>query len=700
MKTVILNKSNIKASPLVAFESIYDMTPLLASSIDVGPWVYNNTEIELPYSINRLDGQTSNYVKGTFTFTSSITIHKLQPTHLWFEHADQSAEILLNDVLVTKHWGGYNSFTVDITDFIKVGTNILTVKLKNNEGNVLAPYTADFNFNATLGKVKMLTSPVLPDIKYGYDGFHITSNVTDESATITIETSVPNYADVICHIDDADFHYSERKFGKGEITFTTIVDNPHLWDGKNDPHLYNVTLEICYNDELCHRLSRGYGFRYYSYVWDETIDGLDSPYTGFLLNGHPYLLRGVCMHNDLYGKANALTTAEMDNDFDILMELGVTVIRTAHYPHPKQFYDYCDKLGIVVQTEVPCVNNIQATMPDAYYEHLRGQYTDMVNEHYNHPSILFWGLSNEAKTGDLKDGDNNVIITGKEFARQKCNEYTTLIKSLDSERWVGYVCHQGAGNPAQYFGNPDCDWFGGNIYVGWYDSTTSNTPTSQLTSRLNYANTIQKPFAYSEYGCGGTQDCHTDDISTTNKGSGGARHDIEHMMWLHEGHIATIKQFPQILFSTDWVMFDFAVSNRNEGYTLCYDGTTTTTDDTLRRLNDKGLVMRDHKTKKDTFYLYKAWLNTEDKFVHICQKSFTKKTDRVIKCYTNETNQFSLYVNPTGEEDTPIETLSATDNIILFTAYTFNPGDVIVVTNGTVEDTFTFEGETVEEPEE
>ena len=221
-----------------------------------------------------------------------------------------------------------------------------------------------------------------------------------------------------------------------------------------------------------------------------------------------------------------------------------------------------------------------------------------------------------------------------------------------------------------------------------------------MTSRLNYANTIQKPFAYSEYGCGGTQDCHTEDISTTNKGSGGARHDIEHMMWLHEGHIATIKQFPQILFSTDWVMFDFAVSNRNEGYTLCYDGTTTSTDNTLRRLNDKGLVMRDHKTKKDTFYLYKAWWNTEDKFVHICQKSYTKTEDRVIKCYTNETDQFSLYVNPTGENDTPIETLTATNNILLFTATTFTAGDVIVVTDGTVSDTFTFEAETVEEPEE
>jgi beta-galactosidase len=352
---------------------------------------------------------------------------------------------------VETHWGGYNAFFVDITDYIQIGTNEISVRLSNNVGNILAPYTADFNFNATLGSVKLLTSPVLPDKNYGYDGFHVTADVTSEAATVRIKTSIPTYANVICHIDDDTYHFTQNKLVKGEVTFTAVINNPHLWDGINDPHLYNITLEIYYNDELYYKLHRDYGLRYYSYEFNNPdIDGYDSenPFTGFLLNGHPYLLRGVCMHNDLVNKANALTVEEMNNDFDVLRELGANIIRTAHYPHPKQFYDYCDKLGIVVQTEVPCVNNIQATMPAEYYEHLTGQYIDMVNQHYNHPCIFFWGLSNEAHIGDLKDSEGNLIITGKEFARQKCNEYTALIKSIDPYRWVGYVLHQNAGNPS------------------------------------------------------------------------------------------------------------------------------------------------------------------------------------------------------------------------------------------------------------
>ena len=127
-------------------------------------------------------------------------------------------------------------------------------------------------------------------------------------------------------------------------------------------------------------------------------------------------------------------------------------------------------------------------------------------------------------------------------------------------------------------------------------------------------------------------------------------------------------------------------NNRNEGYTVCLDGETTSIDDELRRLNNKGLVERDHVTKKDTFYLYKAWWNPTP-FVHICGKDYTKTNDRVIKCYTNQTGTFTLYVN-----NTSVATATPTDNILEFTAQNFSAGDIIRVdgSNSTT-DTFTFD---------
>ena len=134
-------------------------------------------------------------------------------------------------------------------------------------------------------------------------------------------------------------------------------------------------------------------------------------------------------------------------------------------------------------------------------------------------------------------------------------------------------------------------------------------------------------------------------------------------------------------------MFDIAVSNRNEGYTECLDGVNTTTNNELRRLNNKGLVERDHVMKKDPFYLYKAEWNSTDKFVHICCKDYTKITDRVLKCYTNDGNSLSLYE---GNSNTAIETVQVVDHIAQFTARTFTSGITYRVVGTDAFDTVTF----------
>ena len=380
------------------------------------------------------------------------------------------------------------------------------------------------------------------------------------------------------------------------------------------------------------------------------------------------------MHDDIEGKANALTDDDYTQTFSIIQELGCNFIRLAHYPHPKEVYDWCDRLGIIVQTEGPCVNKLQSTMPTDYYTHLEGQYTDMVNQHFNHPCIMFWGLSNETQTDD------------KAFGKTKIEGYTTLIRNIDSERMIGYVLAQGTGvNPSGYYNNPNVDWFGCNIYVGWYTSPNTNNPSTEISKRIaNTVTALGKPVAYSEYGCGGTQHCHSDDFLNTTTRGNNERHDIEYQMWLHEGQIAAIKNYPQLLFTSEWQLFDIAVSNRNEGYTVCLDGENATTDDNLRRLNNKGLVERDHVTKKDTFYLYKAWWNPTP-FVHVCGKDYTKTIDRSIKCYTNDGNSASLYVN-----NSLVETVSVTNNIAVFTARNFSSGDVVRVNAATTNDTFTF----------
>ena len=664
-------------SPTVTQTCVYE-TLFQMSNKDLPTWRYGGNTITTPYSVNRIDGHSSKYSKGTFTFETSVLLKTAQPTYLWFQHADQSADIYVDNVKVGTHWGGYNAFFFDISEYVHRGQNDIRVALCNNRGNSLAPAAGDFNFNATLGNVKLFTSPVLPAMEYGYDGFHVTSTVSSVSATVYVETKVPVGADLKCIISDNSYAWTNTLASTGnKQIFTTTISNPHLWNGTLDPHLYTVTLEISKDGELYHRYQRPYGFRYYEYVINNTTVIPGESYTGFLLNGQPYQLRGVCMHDDVEGKANALTDSDYDQEFAIIQELGCNFIRLAHYPHPKEVYDRCDQLGIIVQTEVPCVNNLKSTMPADYYTHLTTQYIEMVQQHYNHPCIVFWGLSNETVKDDV------------EFGKEKIDGYYDLIKGLDSERMVGYVMSHSVDDPSGYYNDPKVDWFGCNIYVGWYIDKTSNNPSPRLNTRLsNTLTRLGKPLAFSEYGCGGTPHCHSENFKKTTTTGNNPRHDIEYQMWLHEGHIAAIRNYPQLLFTGEWQLFDIAVANRNEGFTECIDGINVTTNTALSRLNNKGLVERDHVTKKDTFYIYKAEWNSKDKFVHICGKDYTKTTGRVLKCYTNDGDTLSMYV---GDSETPRETVPVVDHIAAFSAMDFTTGVEYRVAGATTSDTVTFQ---------
>ena len=676
------NLSSITTSMTCEYDSrtIYEYSNEVISS-----WTYNNSAITTPYSVNAIDGHSGNYAKGTFNFETNVNLRDAEPTYLWFQHADQSASVYVDNAFVGKHWGGYNAFFTDITNYIHRGTNNIKVVLKNNEGNLLAPRNADFNFNATLGNVKLFTSPYVPATTYGYDGFHITSTVSTGTATINVATSIPTGATVTCTISGTNCNYTATSASTGaEMIFTTTITNPHLWNGTIDPYLYTVKLDISHNNELYHSYTRPYGLRFFEYVINDTVKvgTAQEPYTGFLLNGAKYLLRGVCMHDDLANKANALNDADYTQELNIIQELGCNFIRLAHYPHPKEVYDKCDQLGIVVQTEVPWVNKSTTAETEDYWTHLSGQCEDMVNQHYNHPCIVFWGVGNEINQEYTGTED------GKNFVKGKIESYRSIIRTLLPGAWVGYTISHSTSNLLGVFNVPTVDWVGGNEYVGWYVSPSSNDPTTELNKRISSTTTnYSVPCAFTEYGGGGTQRCHSDDFMNTTTRGNNPRHDIEYMMWLHEGHIAAIKNKPELIFTSQWQLFDIAVSSRQEGYKVCLDGETVTDDNNLKFLNNKGLVERDHVTKKDTFYLYKAWWNPTP-FVHICGKNYTKTTSRVIKCYTNESGTFNLYVN--GNQ-TPVATATASNNIVEFAATNFNSGDVIRVDGTTTSDTFTFD---------
>ena len=160
------------------------------------------------------------------------------------------------------------------------------------------------------------------------------------------------------------------------------VPQPHLWNGRKDPYLYQAVMELrTAEGEVVDAVTQPLGLRYYS------VD----PDKGFFLNGTPYQLHGVNKHQDRFNKGWAVTEADLDEDMALLKEIGATVIRCAHYQHSDYFYSQCDQAGILVWAEIPQVNDINDS-PE-FAETSRNQLLDLIRQNINHPAIFTWSIS-------------------------------------------------------------------------------------------------------------------------------------------------------------------------------------------------------------------------------------------------------------------------------------------------------------------
>lgn len=202
------------------------------------------------------------------------------------------------------------------------------------------------------------------------------------------------------------------------------------------------------------------------------------------------------------------------------------------------------------------------------------------------------------------------------------------------------------------------DYMAYNTYNGWYSNCKTPEGAVHFDDMLKRLLARTPYIAISEYGSGANPFCHSDNpVKTTRPSVGGARHDEEWGNIVHEIHLKSLCTNSRVQFSTGWILFDFAVGARREGYMLCNDGVNAKVDSSYMFLNDKGIVSRDRKVKKDAFYLYKACWNKQEPTVYITSRRFTERTSDTInvKVYSN-LHDLTLYHN--GRQ---VETLHATD---------------------------------------
>ena len=603
--------------------------------------------VSLPHNWGWQEAQAGkNYYRGPGWYRRELDVGA-QPGKryfLRFEAACLVADVYLNGKLLGQHRGGFGAFCFEITKQLSdTGTNWLALRVDNAKAPDLAPLEGDFSVYGGLYRPVYLivtdaenislTDHGSPGVVCSQTSVTETQAVLDVTAQISNGTQKKSSLKLAASVIDADgkvIATSEQAItlaprDTAPYFLRVTVPQPHLWNGRKDPYLYKAVVELRSADEVeaVDSVEQPLGLRFYS------ID----PDRGFFLNGQPYHLHGVNRHQDYMNEGWAITESNLDEDISLLKELGATVIRCAHYQHSDYFYSLCDKAGILVWAELPQVNLIRDT-PE-FENTSRNQFLDLIRQNVNHPAIFAWSLFNEI--GGSSDDphcelqDLNALAHGEDPTRPTIEATMT-----DSRPQMNKI--------------PDL--LGWNIYPGWYGGNKEDYG-QMLDARRDSSR--HGGFCLSEYGAGANPAQH--EQNPQHPKAGGPWHPEEWQAEVHEAAWAAIKQRPFVWGSFAWCMFDFAVSTRHEGSTP--------------GLNDKGLVTRDRKIKKDAFYFYKAnW--SDEPVLYITSRRFTERTNAVtdVKIYSNATEP-ELFINGVSQG----KRSDGVNGVFLWKNLTLSPGE-------------------------
>jgi beta-galactosidase len=587
--------------------------------------------VTLPHTWNNLDGQDgrtpgaerrpnehggADYYRGVGWYERMLEIPASwqgKRVFVRFEAASEVATVYLNGQQVGEHRGSFTAFCIELTPKLKFGqTNELRVRVDNSLTRTVAPLNGDFNVDGGIYRPAhlLVTDPIcVTPLDYASPGVYLTTKkLEDASAEVEVRTMVSNGSPkaetvtVVTAVKDAagqtvatNTTTLEAPAGGAAQTVaqTVTVANPHRWNGEKDPYLYTASVTVQVNGQAVDAVEQPLGLR--------TVAITDAQ--GFLLNGQPYPIHGVDRHQDLKDHGWAMQAEDHARDLQLMLGMGVTAIRLAHYPQSEYFHSLCDAAGMLLWNEVPFVNEVaypkaaagnETADNQAFQANLDQQMREMILQRYNHPAVAFWGLFNELGTGAT---DTAALPTVQHL--------NAVAHELDPTR-ITVAASNHPGNKTNLVADRMCY----NVYPGWYADEQKGTMAALIDTRFNEQGGHR--IGLSEYGAGANPAQHAEGNLTQPKANNGPVHPEEWQTHVHERDWADIQNNPKLWGTFIWVMFDFASDSRNEG--------------SRPGINDKGLVTQDRQIKKDVYYFYQAnW--TQAPMAYIASRRSTQRRE-------------------------------------------------------------------------
>ena len=634
MKTVLLQSSRLVS---VVLFMLYGMS-MFAQRQDIllnNDWNFRfshqvqkgtGVRVDLPHTWNAQDALSGkiDYKRGIGNYEKNLFIRpewKGKRLFIRFEGVNNIADVFINRRHIGEHRGGYGAFIFEITGKVEYGKeNSILVRVNNGEQLDIMPLVGDFNFYGGIYRdVHLLITDetCISPLDYASPGVRlIQDSVSHRYAKVRAIVDLSNGSSGNQEVElNVRLLDGQRVVKEGtkkvnlsgnaamQQEFTFEIDQPHLWNGRQDPFLYQAEVTLFRNGQMVDRVTQPLGLRFYR------ID----PDKGFFLNGKHLPLKGVCRHQDRSEVGNALRPQHHEEDAALMLEMGVNAVRLAHYPQATYFYDLMDKNGIIVWAEIPFVgpggyNDKGFVDLPAFRANGKEQLKELIRQHYNHPSICVWGLFNEL----TELGDNPVEYI-KELNVLAHQEVPTRPTTSASNQ-MGDL-------------NFITDAIAWNRYDGWYGGTPADL--GKWLDRM-HKDHPEICIAISEYGAGASIYHQQDSLVKTVPTSWW--HPENWQTYYHIENWKTISSRPYVWGSFVWNMFDFGAAHRTEG--------------DRPGINDKGLVTFDRKVRKDAFYFYKANWNREEPMLYLTGKRNTIRTQRLqtIAAFTNLSGA-ELFVN-------------------------------------------------------
>lgn len=445
-----------------------------------------------------------------------------------------------------------------------------------------------------------------------------TPQVSKESATVVAEVSLSQFSEG--NTIDATLEYPngtilsgpkvEMKNGVAIVTIDPIL-TPELWSPKS-PNLYTLTIMVKDGDEIIDQTEEKVGLR-----WFEFKD-----HGAFYLNGERLLLRGTHRHEEHAGVGAAMSNEQHRADMELIKSMGTNFVRLAHYPQDPEIYKACDELGLIVWDELPWCRGGLGN--DVWQENTTGMLKEIINQNYNHPSIVFWSLGNEMYwLPDFEDGDNTV----------KMNQYLQSLHDIAHEMDPSRV----TAIRKYYEGADIVDVFSPSIWSGWYSGSYKSyqKAINQYKAQYNH-------FIHTEYGGSSHLGRHTENPIT---GEGAIQADgweeaivqtdvaniaqigdwsENYMVDLFDWHLRISETDSTFVGNAQWAFKDF--------------GTPLRPENDIPYINQKGLVDRNNNPK-DSYYVFKSYWSDEP-FAWIESHTWTERQgpkglEREISVYSN-----------------------------------------------------------------